>query len=195
MARAIEISAGTRIGLVSRREAAELAGVPLAAVDKAIEQRVIDARGGPKGGIPVTEVAAIALLARIGVPLPTPIKRKIRDWVVAAEDRPEERELALSDALVVRYDGRVAAIAERAAGYARDRDAFIERDREVKDGQPVIRGTRLTASAVQTRLAAGDSIDDVASDYPYIPREALAAAALYGRTHPRRGRPRRPWAA
>lgn len=96
---------------------------------------------------------------------------------------------------MVRYDERVAEISEQAASYARDRDAFIESDPEDKGGEPAIRGTRLTASAVDARLAAGDSIDDVARDHAHIPREAIAAAVLYGRAHSRRGRPRRPWAA
>jgi uncharacterized protein (DUF433 family) len=180
---------------VSRREAAELAGVPLAAVDKAIEQRVIRSVRGRGSGIPVEEIAALALVHRAGVPLPASVKGRIRNWVVASSDLHDQpHELTLSDALVVRSDDHVAAIAERAAGYVRDRAAFIERDAEVKAGEPVIRGTRPTALAVHARLSSGDSIE-LATEYPHIPREALEAAGLYGRTHPRRGRPPRPRAS
>jgi uncharacterized protein (DUF433 family) len=181
--------------LLSRREASALAGVPLASVDKAIEQRVIRSVSGKRGGIPVEEVGALALLHRAGIPLPRTIKRKIRDWAVARPNQRGSAELALGETLVVRMGERLAGVAERADRYARDRDAFIERDPEIKGGEPVIRGTRLTASAVEARLAAGDSLDELASEYPHVPREALEAAALYGRTHPRRGRPRRPWAS
>lgn len=186
---------GTRGRLVSRREASALAGVPLASVDKAIEQGIIRSVSGKRGGIPVEEVRALALLHRAGIPLPTAIKRKMRDWAVARSNQGSPPELALSETLVVRMDERLAGVAERAGRYARDRDTFIERDPEIKGGEPVIRGTRLTASAVDARLAAGDSLDDLAGEYPHVPREALEAAALYGRTHPRRGRPRRPWAS
>ena len=58
----------------------------------------------------------------------------------------------------------------------------------------MIRGTRLTARAVLARLAGGDSISDLAADYPDIDAAAFEAAALYARTHPlaagRRGRAR-----
>ena len=56
----------------------------------------------------------------------------------------------------------------------------------------MIRGTRLTARAVLCRLAGGDSISDLAADYPDIDPQAFDAAALYARTHPLRGRPPRP---
>ncbi len=179
---------------VGRREASALGGVSLAAVDKAIEQRVIRSLPGKPARIPVEEVEALALLHEVGVPLPTTVKRRIRDWLLTGREQ-QERELALGGALVIRVDERVAGIGERAARYAQDRDAFIEREPEVKGGEAVIRGTRLTASAVHARLAAGDTLERLAEEYDYVPREALEAAALYAETHPRRGRPRRPWSS
>jgi len=177
--------------LLSRREAAELAGVSLTAVDKAIEQKAIrPIRRHGTVGIPVEEIAPLVVICRVGVPLPTQAKRKIRHWLVSEQDT--SRELALSDALVVRWSDEFAAILRGAHQYAERRGEFIETDFAVKGGEPVIRGTRLTARAVLARLAGGDSIGDLAADYPDIDPHAFEAAALYARTHPLRGRPPRP---
>ena len=177
--------------LLSRREAAELAGVSLSAVDKAIEQKAIrPIRQHGNVGIPVEEIAPLVVICRVGVPLPTQAKRKIRHWLVSEQDT--SRELALSDALVVRWSDEFAAILRSAHQYAERRGEFIETDPAVKAGEPVIRGTRLTARAVLGRLAGGDSISDLAADYPDIDPQAFDAAALYARTHPLRGRPPRP---
>jgi uncharacterized protein (DUF433 family) len=78
---------------------------------------------------------------------------------------------------------------ERAERYAKARDAFIETVDGVQGGRSVIKGTRLTVSAIYGRLSSGDSVDDLAEDYPEIPSEAFEAAFLYGETHPRVGRP------
>jgi uncharacterized protein (DUF433 family) len=69
------------------------------------------------------------------------------------------------------------------------RDAWIETVGGVQGGRPVIKGTRLTISAIYGRLSSGDTIEDLVADYPDIPREAFDAAFIYGKTHPRVGRP------
>lgn len=180
--------------LLSRREAAELVGVPLTAVNKAIEQKAIRPVKVRRGvGIPLDEMAPLVVICRIGMPLPSEAKRRIRDWLVtveAGEDEP--RELALSEALIVRWSEEFAAIVREARQYTERRDEFLETDLEVKGGEPLIRGTRLTARAVLARLAGGDSVSDLAAEYPDIDPAAFEAAALYARTHPLRGRPPRP---
>ncbi|MGD9997116.1 MAG: DUF433 domain-containing protein [Ilumatobacteraceae bacterium] len=66
----------------------------------------------------------------------------------------------------------------------------ISIDPEVMGGLPCIRGMRVTVSAIVGQLAAGRSIDDVLTDYPYLERadvlEALefAAAAVSERELP-----------
>lgn len=180
--------------LVSRREAAELAGVPLTAVNKAIEQKAIRPVRGRRGvAIPVEELAPLVVISRVGVPLPTQAKRHIRNWLMAAaEQKDEPRELALSDVLLVRWSEEFATIIRDAHAYAERRDEYIETDPKVKGGEPVIRGTRLTARAVLARLAGGDTVSDLAAEYPDVDPDAFEAAALYARTHPLRGRPPRP---
>ena len=50
---------------------------------------------------------------------------------------------------------------------------------DICNGQPTIRGTRITARTVLEFLASGDSIEAVLEDYPAITREdVLACLAL-----------------
>ena len=90
---------------------------------------------------------------------------------------------------------RLAADSLRnAERYREARDRYITSDAGILGGTPVIAGTRLTVYAVLGRLQDGDGVDDLAEDYPEIPREAFEAAGLYAEAHPLRGRPSgRPW--
>ena len=184
------------LGMLSRREMAELGQLPLNVVNKAIEQEVIDVVRGPRreAAIPVSELAALILLQRIGFPLPSDTKRDLRDRLITflRRRRRKPAELELSPAVRVRVDPDLLGLVEAAENYTRLRNEYIEIDPEVKGGVPVIKGTRLTASAVAARLAGGDTLEDLTEDYPYIEPEAFRAAEIYARAHPRRGRPPRP---
>jgi uncharacterized protein (DUF433 family) len=46
-------------------------------------------------------------------------------------------------------------------------------------GLPCIRGVRITVSAVLGQLAAGQSVEDVLADFPYLEREDIFAALEY----------------
>src|SRR5680860_1923879 len=74
-------------GLFSRREAALLAGVPLKAVDKAIEERIVKARRSKAAGtlLDADDVMTLAVIGRAGVPLRFQAKRKIRRWLQEAQ--------------------------------------------------------------------------------------------------------------
>ena len=78
--------------------------------------------------------------------------------------------------------------------YRRDRDRYIASNPGILGGTPVIAGTRVTVHSVLGRLQDGETVDDILEDYPDVPRQAIAAAELYARSHPLRGRPSgRPW--
>ncbi|MDR1283278.1 MAG: DUF433 domain-containing protein [Opitutaceae bacterium] len=48
-------------------------------------------------------------------------------------------------------------------------------DPGICNGQPTIRGTRITARTVLEFLAAGDSIESVLEEYPSLTREDVLA--------------------
>lgn len=62
--------------------------------------------------------------------------------------------------------------------YNRDMRKIII-DPDICNGQPVIEGTRITASTVLEFLAAGDSIDDVLAGYPTLTRDDVLACLAY----------------
>jgi uncharacterized protein (DUF433 family) len=59
------------------------------------------------------------------------------------------------------------------------RFARITTDPDRMRGLPCIRDTRVTVSAVLGQLAAGQSVDQILDDYPYLEREDILAALEY----------------
>lgn len=181
---------------LTRREFAELGGIPLAAINKAVEQRVVEVQRGPRRSVElaISELPALVLMHQTGVALPVSTKRRVRNWVIENQtpSRRRQRDLEIAPGLFIRYAQTYGELVKKASRYSKLRDKYIEIDPEVKGGAPVIRDTRLTASAVHARLAGGDSIESLQEDYPDIEPEAFEIADLYARTHPRRGRPPRP---
>ncbi|HUB35530.1 MAG TPA: DUF433 domain-containing protein [Solirubrobacteraceae bacterium] len=182
--------------MLTRREAAELVHVPVGALDKAIEQKVVTAlRRGNATWLRSEDVGVLALLQSAAFPLPIAVKRKIKRWVRDTKPYRARRpsELPISDALVVRWSSELTETVQAAESYARLRDKWIETDPSIKGGEPIIRGTRLGARAVAQRLEHGDTVATLVEDYPDIPVEAFLTAYTYARAHPRRGRPAKPW--
>lgn len=180
----------------SRREVAEFAGCSLQAVDKAIEQRVVSKRrAGAETVIGEDGLAVMVMLGYTKLDLPVRTKRLVRQWL--AEARPfakqGEQTLELSEALVVRVPEPVKDVIAQAVAYAADRDRLIASTPHVFGGQPVIAGTRIPVHTVGERLDAGDTLEVLAEDYSHVEPRALEVAARYAKTHPRRGRPLKPW--
>jgi uncharacterized protein (DUF433 family) len=180
------------------REAAALLDLPRTMVAKAIEQRVVLA---PASGRPPvrrladSELAVLALLKDVDVGFPVRTKLELARWVRSA--RPDQRpaSFALRGGLTVTVRPEVANAVQRALAYLELRDRWIARDPEIKGGVPVIAGTRISAYGVADRVAAGDSVEEIAAEFSTIPVEAFETAATYASLTPRRGRPRahRPW--
>jgi uncharacterized protein (DUF433 family) len=182
--------------MLTRREAAELVHVPLGALDKAIEQKVVTAyRRRDRTWLRSEDIGVIVLLQKTALPLPVALKRKIKRWV--RETKPyragHDSEFAIGDALIIRWTPEMTKTVEAAESYATLRDQWIETDPSIKGGEPVIRGTRIGVRAIAQRLDHGDTIEILAEDYPQVPAEAFLTAYTYARAHPRRGRPVKPW--
>ncbi|MGJ3265663.1 MAG: DUF433 domain-containing protein [Salinarimonas sp.] len=172
---------------------AALAGTPRSVVEKALEQRALGAerrRAQTERLLPIHSVAIAATFKSLGRRLTVADKRRVSSIVQAADiGGIRDCRVEIAPALTVDVGAIAQDAVERAIRYARDRDAYIERVDGVMGGRPVIKGTRITASAVHGRLAGGDTIEDLLEDYPLIPREAFEAAHLYAMTHPSVGRP------
>lgn len=55
----------------------------------------------------------------------------------------------------------------------------LETNPEVRSGQPTIRGMRVTVRDVLGFLAAGMTVDEILTEYPYLERDDILAALAY----------------
>lgn len=179
----------TANSLFTRNETAELSGVSVSAVNKALEQRIAKPRRSRgRTLLAVEEAAALALISQIPVRLSVKLKRELRDWIVNRSPQPAE-ELELSPALRIAMTDYASEVATRATEYARLRDKYVEVDARKLGGTPVIRGTRMPVRTLAQLVESGESRAILREDYPQIPEEAYDVAVIWARGNPRRGRP------
>ena len=180
---------------LSVREVAVLSGTTMTAVNNCVDRVFISYAVGRRPRVRDLDRHAVYFMAlkahldRAGLS-----PRVFRELFEAISDTPDERltseEIRLSDLLLV--DARpIADLVVTTRRYLADRERFIVSDPQIKGGIPVIRGSRLDVYSVQQRMAAGETAESLAREYDGVPAEAFTAAALYARTHPRRGRPPR----
>ncbi len=176
--------------LVTRREAADLSGIAETTVKKVVDQKVVPSR--MRGSQSCIEVEDVPVLAMLGVLSPmrlSPVhKRAVRKWLRAPSG---PAELELSPALVVRKLEEIDEARRRAQRYAELRDRWIVRDPDIKGGEPVIKGSRVSVHTLADRIAHGESSTVLEEDFPHIPAEAREVAVQYAHANPRRGRPKR----
>jgi uncharacterized protein (DUF433 family) len=175
--------------LLTRNEIAEISGVSINAVNKALEQRVAKPRR-QRGRtlLAADEAAALALLSELPISLSIKFKREVRNWIVK-RNPAEAEELELSHALRIAMTENAADVAKRAFDYVRLREKYIEADPKKMGGTPVIRGTRVPVRTLARLVEGGESRRALKEDYPHVPVEAYEVAALWARGNPQRGRP------
>lgn len=109
-----------------------------------------------------------------------------------------ERQSAVSvqhDCGILSYVVDVKTVADRVDGdLARYRDAMglIIEDASIQGSAATFRGTRILVQQIADLLAQGADEAELREDYPRLTSAMLAAAPIYARAHPRRGRPKAP---
>ena len=94
---------------------------------------------------------------------------------------------------ILSYVVDVKAVADRVdARLAQYRDAMglVVEDAAIQGGAATFRGTRILVHQVADLLAQGADEAELRGDYPRLTPAMLAAAAVYARAHPKRGRPK-----
>lgn len=177
---------------ITRREAAELSGASLVAVNKAIEQRVVlPRRGGARILLTPDDVGSLALLAQVQLALPVAVKRRLAEW---ARTRPGvDAELRLDGALLVRMPPEIEQAVERALRYVELRERLVEINPEVCGGEPVIAKSRVPVRGLGEQIELGETREVLREDFWFLPEDAFELAPLWARANPRQGRPSRPW--
>jgi uncharacterized protein (DUF433 family) len=175
------------IGLLTRNEAAQLSGASPAAVNKAIEQRVVATKSVRRVTlIDARDVGAMMFFAGLQFGLPVKEKRRVSRWLRTAE---AGAETSLGEALVVRKTPMLDAAVKAALRYAELKERFLEVNPERQGGEPVIRGTRIPIRGLAKQIEAGESLDVLRREYDYLEEDAFEFAVQWAKANPRRGRP------
>jgi uncharacterized protein (DUF433 family) len=172
------------------QEVAAMAGVKLSIVQKAITSRKIPARTDRRTHrrrLDATALLALALVRKLPEELhlsPDVAYRLLKH----ADAAGEPAIVSIGELVRIDTGKALADVRRRMALYEGARERIV-RDPDIMGGTPTIRGTRITAQSILGRVAAGDSIDSIVEDYPYLDRETIEGAAVYAAANPPRGRP------
>lgn len=181
--------------LFTPTEAAVLTGLPLKAVNNAIDKKTVETVTGERAGRPTRLLDARALVSlaverRLADRLAPELRRNLFD-ALAAEPKSV---VSLEDGLLkidLRKPRRELAATLRALRRVR---RLVISDPEVLHGDPVFRGTRVPVHRVAELAAQGAPEAELLGDYPRLTAEMIHLAPLYAAAYPLRGRPRKqPW--
>jgi uncharacterized protein (DUF433 family) len=179
-------------------QASAVAKLPLKAVHKLIDSRLIRPQRGKRGKDPQRLLSRGQLvylrLEADGVRL-LPLSAR-REVARAVESTPDLDAMTVKggEALVIEVKSARRAV-EHELARLRKVQRMVISDPETMRGTPVFRGTRIPVELVADMLAQGASEGEILEGYPALSDEQVKAAPFYMKAFPRRGRPARyPWA-
>ena len=179
--------------LFTPTEAAVLTGLPLKAVNNAIDKNTVSAVAGEEGSrlLDARALVSLSIERRLSTGIATPeLRRKVFD---ALADTPRS-VVSLEDGLIkidLRQPRRDLAASLRDLRRAR---RMVISDPEILGGDPVFRGTRVPVHMIAELVAQGSKPDELIESYPRLTAEMIRLAPVYAAAYPLRGRPRRqPW--
>src|SRR5947209_13326255 len=181
--------------LFTPTQAAVATGLPLKAVQKAIDLRAVPTRIVKAGSTRSRYLSSTALLClhleASGLhELPLSIRKAVFAYISRT---PQARQIKVNEVVVVDISN---ARKRLALGLQKLKKAeqMVVSDPAVMGGTPVFRGTRIPVETITEMLEAGVSAEEILDGYPSLSPENLKFAMVYVQAHPRRGRPRvQPW--
>jgi uncharacterized protein (DUF433 family) len=173
-------------------------GLPLPAVHKAIEHKLIRPKRVREGHsvqrlLSRSQAVYLRMEATGLRSLPLPARRQVAR---AVEHDPGIDAMFISEGSVILIQCK-SARKEVEAGFRRLAEAtrMVESDREIMRGAPVYKGTRIPVHTIADMLSQGATVAEILEGYPALTREKVELAPMYAKAFPRRGRPViRPWA-
>jgi uncharacterized protein (DUF433 family) len=178
--------------LFTPTEAAVLTGLPLKAVNNAIDKKTISAAEREGGRLlDARALVSLSIERRLSDRLATPeLRRKVFD---ALADAPRN-VVSLEGGLLkidLREPRRALAASLRELRRAR---RLVVSDPEILGGDPVFRGTRVPVHLIAELTTQGAKPAELIEGYPRLTAEMIRLAPIYAAAYPLRGRPRRqPW--
>jgi uncharacterized protein (DUF433 family) len=179
-------------------QASAVANLPLPAVHKLIERRLIRPRRLRTGRsiqrmLSREQVLYLRLEAEGVRLLPMLTRRAIAKQI---ESSPDIDFVCLTEgsALVIEVKSVRLELDQNLQRLKRAQNMIVS-DPEIMRGTPVYRGTRIPVELIADMLSQGASPEEILEGYPALDRERVELAPLYVQAFPRRGRPAsRPWA-
>ena len=179
-------------------QASAVANLPLPAVHKLIERRLIRPRRLRTGRsiqrmLSREQVLYLRLEAEGVRLLPIAARRAIAKKI---ESSPEIDTVILAEgpALTIQVKS-VRLELDQELRRLRRAENMIVSDPEIMRGTPVYRGTRIPVELIADMLIQGAKSEEILEGYPALDRERVELAPLYVQAFPRHGRPAsRPWA-
>jgi uncharacterized protein (DUF433 family) len=179
-------------------QASAVAHLPLPAVHKLIERRLIRPRRLRTGRsvqrmLSRGQVLYLRLEAEGVRLLPLASRRAIAKQI---ESSPEIDAVVLTEgsAVVIQVKSVRLELDLDLRKLERAEDMIVS-DPEIMRGTPVYRGTRIPVDLIADMLSQGATPEEILAGYPALDREKVELAPLYVQAFPRRGRPAfRPWA-
>lgn len=173
-------------------QVAAVTGLPLPAVQKAIEHRLIHPKRMRAGGavqrlLSRSQVLYLVLEARGLRSLPLNTRRQIAK---AVEQDPGVDMMAISKESVVFIEFKAARKAlDRELRRLTEAEGMVTSDSQVMHGTPVYKGTRIPVHSIADMLSQGASTGEILEGYPALTREQIELAPMYAKAFPKRGRP------
>lgn len=179
-------------------QASAVSGLPLKAVQKLIEVRLISPSRKRKGSevqrlLSPRQLVYLRLESEGVRLLPIATRREVARAVISD---PEVNSLTVEggSALVIEVK-KARREVEQELKRLRKVQNMVVSDPEMMRGTPVFKGTRIPVELVAEMTAQGASVEEILNGYPALNREQVELAPLYVAAFPRRGRPaHRPWA-
>jgi uncharacterized protein (DUF433 family) len=181
--------------LFTPTEAAVLTGLPLKAVNNAIDKKTVSAVAGEDAGRPIRLLDARALVSlfierRLADRIAPELRRKVFDALVESPRNVVSLEGGLLK-IDLREPRRELATSLRELRRAR---RLVVSDPEIMGGDPVFRGTREPVHLIAELVAQGATEAELLGGYPRLAPEMIRLAPVYAAAYPLRGRPRKqPW--
>jgi uncharacterized protein (DUF433 family) len=192
------MTAAIRNDAYTPSQVSAVTGLPLPAVHKAIEHKLIRPKRVREGHfvqrlLSRSQAVYLRMEAKGLRSLPLAARRQVAR---AVEQDPGIDAMFISEGSVILIQCKLAR-KEVETGLRRLAEAtrIVESDPEIMRGAPVYRRTRIPVHAIADMLSQGATVAEILEGYPALTREKVELAPMYVKAFPRRGRPvMRSWA-
>lgn len=190
--------AATKNDAYTPSQVSAVTGLPLPAVHKAIEYKLIRPKRIREGRVvqrllSKSQILYLQMEAKGLRWLPLAARRQVAK---AVEQDPGIDAMIMSEgsAILIQFK---SARKQVETGLRRLADAtrMVQSDPEIMRGAPVYKGTRIPIHDIADMLSQRATVEEILDGYPALTRQKVELAPLYVKAFPRRGRPaNRLWA-